>query len=278
MIDWSNFIQPAILGVIQGITEFLPVSSSGHLVIVREVFGWPDQGSLFDAVLQLASVAALVIYFRTDVVTMLRSLNPKITNHSAVAARRLFGFLALSTVPVVAAGLLFTNLITTTARGLLPVASMMIFVGLMFILIERISQGRKNLTKISFFDALAIGVAQMAALLPGVSRSGASIAAGLYLGLKREEATRYAFLIGIPALTLAGGYGLLQMELGKTLVDWSALGIGFLVAFASSFAAISFMMYWFKRHTLLGFAGYRIIFGVLLLIAYFTHFKIDFLP
>lgn len=255
-------LQPIALGLIQGLTEFLPISSSGHLVIVREVFGWTDQGALFDAILQLASVTALVIYFWADLAGIVKSFHPKTSNHTALQSRRLFWLLAISTVPVVGAGLLFSHLFTTTARGLLPVASMMIFVGLIFILVERIAHGKKSLTKLNFFDALAIGIAQMAALLPGVSRSGSSIATGLYVGLKREDALRYAFLMGIPALTLAGGYALLQIEFGKLSVDWLVLGVSFAAALLSSLAAIAIMMRWFKNRRLYVFAGYRILVGL----------------
>jgi undecaprenyl-diphosphatase len=265
MVDFHSLIQPVVLGLIQGLTEFLPISSSGHLVVVREVLHWPDQGALFDAVLQLASVTALVIYFWSDVSSMVKSLNPKRTTHAAIQSRQLFWLLVVSTVPVVGAGLLFQHLFTVTARDLLSVAVMMIFVGLMFIVVERIARDRKNLTKLTFFDALALGIAQMTALLPGVSRSGASIATGLYLGLKREEALRYAFLMGIPALTLAGGYGLLQMEFGKAPVQWLVLGVSFVVAFVSSLAAIALMMKWFSRYRLYPFAGYRIIAGLVLI-------------
>jgi len=264
-------IQPIVLGLVQGLTEFLPISSSGHLVIARDVLGWADQGALFDAVLQLASVMALSLYFRADIGNIIKGLNPKSVDPAATRSRRLFWLLVVSTVPVVAAGLLFPVLFEQTARGLLPIASMMIFVGLIFILVERIAKGRKSLTKLTFFDALAVGVAQMAALLPGVSRSGASIATGLYVGLKREESVHYAFLMGIPALLLAGGYALLQMEFGKVAVNWPILGMSFVVAFVSSLAAIWFMMQWFKRHRLYVFAGYRILFGIGLIVWYFLH-------
>jgi undecaprenyl-diphosphatase len=272
------FIQPIILGLIQGLTEFIPISSSGHLVVIREVLHWQDQGALFDAVLQLASVAALIVYFREDVVGILRSFNPRLTTHAAIQSRRLFWLLAVSTVPVVAAGLLFPRLFTETARGLLSVAIMMVFVGLMFVVVERLARGKKSYTKLTFFDALAVGVAQAASLIPGVSRSGASIATGLYVGLKREDATRYAFLMGIPALLLAGGYALLQMELGKVVVNWPILGVSFIVAFISSLGAIAFMMRWFRNHKLYIFAGYRVAMGIGLILFYLVETKIISLP
>ncbi|MFH0905601.1 MAG: undecaprenyl-diphosphate phosphatase [bacterium] len=265
------YFTAALLGLVQGLTEFLPVSSSGHLVAVREIFQWPDQGALFDAILQLASVTALLIYFRKDVGAIIRSLNSRLATHATNQSRRLLWLLAISTVPVVGAGLLFPKLFEETARGLLPVAVMTIFVGLIFIVVERIAKGRKSLGKLTFFDALAIGVAQMASLLPGVSRSGSSIATGLYVGLKREESVHYAFLMGIPALLLAGGYALLQVEFGNLAIDWSILGISFAVAFFSSLVAIWFMMQWFKRHRLYVFAVYRIILGIGLIAWYLWH-------
>ncbi len=266
-----DFIQPAILGLVQGLTEFLPISSSGHLVIVRELFGWADQGALFDAVLHLATVIAILIYFRADWLGILASLNPKSTSHSVVQSRRLLWLLIISTVPVIAGGLLFPQLFTEDGRNLMIIAGLMIFAGLMFILVERIAHGRKNLSKLTFFDALSIGIAQLGAMLPGISRSGATIASGLYIGLKREEAARYAFLLGVPALILAGGYALLQIDLGNTAVNWTMLGVGSGVSLISSFAAIAIMMRFLKHNKLYVFAGYLIVVGIALLVLKLAH-------
>lgn len=274
----ESFIQPLILGLVQGLAEFLPISSSGHLVITREVLGWADQGALFDAVLHLATVIAILIYFRTDWLNIVTSLNPKSTSHSAVQSRRLLWLLGISTVPAIAGGLLFPQLFTEQGRSLIIVAGLMIFTGLMFILVERIARGRKNLSKLTFFDALSIGLAQLSAMLPGISRSGATIISGLYIGLKREEAARYAFLMGVPALALAGGYALLQMELGSNTVNWALLGAGFGTSLVGSLAAIAIMMRFLKNNRLHVFAGYLIVVGIALLVLKFAGVGLPLFP
>lgn len=274
----ENFIQPLILGLVQGLTEFLPISSSGHLVVTREVLGWTDQGALFDAVLHLATVIAILIYFRTDWLNIISSINPRSASHSAVQSRRLLWLLTISTVPAIAGGLLFPQLFTEQSRSLIIIAGLMIFTGLMFILVERIARGRKNLSKLTFFDALAVGIAQLGAMLPGVSRSGATISGGLYIGLKREEAARYAFLMGAPALILAGGYSLFQMELGQTAVNWTSLGIGSGVSLISGLAAIAIMMRFLKNNKLYVFAGYLIVVGAALLMLKLTHIGLPLFP
>ncbi len=272
----QDFIQPIILGLVQGLTEFLPISSSGHLVITREVFGWADQGALFDAVLHLATVVAILIYFRADWLSIWASLNPKSASHSAVQSRHLLLLLAVSTVPAIVGGFLFPQLFIEQGRGLTTIAGLMIFTGLMFILVERIARGKKNLSKLTFFDALSIGIAQLGAMLPGISRSGATIITGLYIGLKREEAARYAFLLGVPALALAGGYSLFQMESGQTAVNWMFLGIGSGVSLISSLIAITIMMRFLKNNKLYVFAGYMIAVGIALLVFKFSHIELPF--
>ncbi len=266
-----DFIQPIVLGVVQGLAEFLPVSSSGHLVIVREIFGFEDQGALFDAVLHLATVIAILIYFRADWANIISSLNPRSNNHSAIQSRRILWLLVLSTLPAIAGGLLFPQLFTEQGRTLTMIASLMVFTGLMFIVVERVSRGKKNLSKLTFFDALSLGVAQLGAMLPGISRSGATIATGLYIGLKREEAARYAFLLGVPALVLAGGYALLKMEFGQVVVNWAELGIGFAVSLVSSIVAIAMMMRFVRTHKLHAFSVYLIALGLLLISLKIAH-------
>jgi len=269
-----QLLQPVVLGLVQGLTEFIPVSSSGHLVIVRNLLGWSDQGALFDAVLHLATVVAIVIYFRDDVMMMLRSLRPSAQSHNTTQNRKLLVLLAVATVPAILVGLLLTDLIEGQSRSLAIVASLMIFTGLMFVLVEKISVSRKSLSKLTFFDALGIGAAQAAALLPGISRSGSTIMAGMYFGLKREDAARYAFLLAIPALLLAGGYALFQMEVGQQAINWLELGVGAVVSLFSSLLAISFMMRFLKTNRLYGFAGYLIVIGVILLGLILAHVKL----
>lgn len=265
-MDFHSLIQPALLGLIQGLTEFIPISSDGHLVITRQLLGWADQGAMFDAILHVATLLALLVYFRKDIIDIFKSLNPRAAGHTLVQSRRVGWLIVIATVPAVAAGLLFPALFTDTSRTLTATAILMIFMGLMIILAERVARGRKSIAKLTFFDALAIGLAQMAAMLPGVSRSGSTIITGLYLGLKREEAAHFSFLMGTLALALAGGYAFLQIETGHFSTNWFALAVASAIAFGSGLLAIDFMMRFLKRHQLYGFAGYLIVVGAGLVI------------
>lgn len=267
----ESYIHAAILGLVQGVTEFLPISSSGHLVVVPRLFGWEDQGVIFDIALHLATLLAVVIYFRTDIRSMVRGLLTKRPTRDSKLGRQLAIQIGLATIPILIAGLLLMNFINTSGRSVPVVAGLMIFVGLLFILIEKIAVPRKDLGKLVWSEALAVGIAQAAALLPGVSRSGATIVTGIYNGLKREAATRFSFLLAIPAILMAGGYSVIKLftDTQPMTYSWAALGVGFAAAFLSGLAAISFMMYFMKRSRLTPFAYYRIVFGLGLLGLYF---------
>ncbi|MFA5010229.1 MAG: undecaprenyl-diphosphatase UppP [Patescibacteria group bacterium] len=260
-----NYLQPIILGALQGLTEFLPISSSGHLVIIRQLFGWDDQGALFDAVLHLASVIAIFIYFRADWSGLIHSLASKPKTHIATTNRRLLLLLAVGTIPAIAVGMLLNDMLENQSRSLVIVASLFIFTAILFWLSERLAQPRKHITKLSFFDALGIGIAQAGAMLPGVSRSGFTIAAGMYFGLKREEAAKFSFLLAAPALVLAGGYALLQLESSALATDWIALMVGFVISLISSLAAIALMMRFLKFYRLSVFSWYLVIVGLALI-------------
>jgi len=265
------YLHAAILGLVQGITEFLPVSSSGHLILIPKLFGWPDQGTAFDITMHVATLSAVAIYFRADIGAMLKSIFGRAINRDSQASRRLAMNLGIATIPAIIGGLLLGGFVETAGRNVVLVASLMIFVGLLFLLIERIAVLHKDLGKLTPTESLAIGIAQAAALLPGVSRSGATIITGMYNGLKRESATRFSFLLSIPAIILAAGYSALQLATGHETLAYPplALLIGFVAALVSGLAAISFMMRFVKTYRLNAFAYYRIIFGIALLVLYF---------
>jgi undecaprenyl-diphosphatase len=276
MLDSSTlaaYIHAGVLGLVQGLTEFLPISSSGHLVVIPKLLGWTDQGVGFDIVLHLATLTAVLIYFRKDLSAVLQGTFTKSYTREAKMGRKLGMELAIATIPVVLVGALLVGYLSDATRNTLVVAGLMIFVGIIYLLVEKISIPRKDLTKLTKLESISIGLAQAAALLPGVSRSGSTIVAGMYNGLKREAAARFSFLLAIPAIFLAGGYSALQVLTGKESFAYpvGVIAVGFIAAVISGLAAINFMMQFVKTHTLNGFAYYLIVFGLGLIGFYYFY-------
>ncbi|WP_319798395.1 undecaprenyl-diphosphate phosphatase [Nitrobacter sp.] len=262
----------AILGVVQGITELLPISSTAHMRIAPALLGWPDPGSAFSAAMQLAALAAVISYFWQDI----RCL--AIGSVSAIGRRqfadphlRLSIWIALATIPIVLAGTLLSknlNICNSPLRALPVIGWACVVMAVMMALTEILARHRRSIENASLMDALIVGLAQVGALIPGVSRSGSTLTAALALGFKRDEAARFSFLLGIPAIALAGSKEL--WELHKANLDmhgWSVLALGLLVASVSAFAAIWALMRVLERFSAWPFVVYRGALGVFLLVA-----------
>jgi undecaprenyl-diphosphatase len=268
-------IQAIILGLVEGLTEFLPISSSGHLVLVRELFGWEDQGLFFDMIVQFGTLFAIAVYFWPDWVAFYKSLFPgktKVITQAVRDTRRLLGFILIANIPILIGALGLMSFVESEVRQTVYVASVMIAIGVLFLVIDKIGVPRRSLNKLTIYDIVSVGLAQAAAVIPGVSRSGATISAGIYQGLKREEAARLSYLIGAPAILMAGVYSIYQfIKNPSPNLDWLALGLAFIAAFVSGYLAIRFMLKYLQSHNLHSFAYYRIIVGtILLLIAIFN--------
>ncbi len=268
-----TLLQAIVLGIVQGLTEFLPISSTAHLRIVPALLGWADPGASFSAVIQIGTVLAVLIYFRKDLWMMtaglwrgLRAGKPLADPHA-----RLGLYIAAGTVPVVVAGLLFQRAIKAELRSLYVIAASLVVVGLAMAWADRRAVLAKVRTEseegISFKDALFVGMAQMFALIPGVSRSGSTIAAGLMRGLSRAEAARFSFLLSIPAITGAGLKELvdLRQEGGFEGEGLFLIVVATVVSFAVGYAAIAGLIAFLKRRSVMVFVGYRIALAVLLL-------------
>ena len=265
-----GYVRVAALGVVQGITELLPISSTAHMRVVPALLGWRDPGSAFSAAMQLAALAAVVSYFWSDV--------SRLAGRSLVAARRrdfedpslrLVAWIALATLPIALAGVALSGLLNqcnSPLRGLAVIGWACIAMAVLLALAELGARHRKTLGDASFVDAMIVGVAQIGALIPGVSRSGSTLTAALGLGFKREEAARFSFLLGLPAIALAG---LKEVwELHKVHLDahgWSVLGVGLVVASISAFVAIWGLMRILERFSAWPFVIYRALLGVGLL-------------
>lgn len=262
-----SWFEAIVLGIVQGLTEFLPISSTGHVRVVPELFGWDDPGAAFSAVIQLGTMAAVLVYFRRDIATITVAWVRGLFDAGARRTREsLLGwYIALGTIPVVVIGVLFSDQIETTLRSLYVVAAALIIGGFIFLGVERIATRMRPIESVTKRDAIVVGLAQALALIPGVSRSGSTIVAGLLMGLDRAAAARFSFLLSIPAVVLSGAYQLRDIggeggaPIGMTIVAT-------LLAFLSGYAAIAFLLRYLARHSLALFAWYRFAFGALILV------------
>ena len=228
--------------------------------------------------MHFATLFAVITYFWSDWRDLVLSLVRKGGGKSALENRKLAKLIAIANIPAVVGALLFIDMVEGPARSTISVAALMILVAFLFLFIERIAVAKRDLTRFNIYDSVSIGFAQLAAIVPGVSRSGATILAGMYQGLKRDAAARASFLIGAPAILLAGGYSLIQL-ISSPLPDanWLFIGIAFIAAFGSGYLSIRFMLGYLKSHSLAAFAYYRIAIGVILLAIELLHVKLPWI-
>ncbi len=261
-----NILQAAVLGIVQGLTEFLPISSTAHLRIVPALAGWQDPGAAFTAVIQLGTMLAIVVYFWRELlhvsVAWLRGLVDRSVRHTL--EYRMGWYLILATVPVGVFGLLFSDQIENGARNLWVIAAALIVLALFLLLAERIGSRKRGEEEITTTDAVVVGSAQALALIPGASRSGVTITAGLFRGLTRESAARFSFLLSVPAVVLSGLYELRKVGDGGPGVGLTGLALVF--AFLTGLASIAWLMRWLVNHSTYIFIWYRIALGVLLIV------------
>ncbi|NLV54255.1 MAG: undecaprenyl-diphosphate phosphatase [Acidimicrobiales bacterium] len=261
-----SFVEAVVLGIVQGLTEFLPVSSSGHLRIVPALLGWDDPGSAFTAVTQLGTVLAVVIYFARDLwrigTTWLRSLTDRDVRGTLDA--RMGWYLILATIPIVFFGFVFRDQIETGARDLRVVGTTLILLALVLWFAERVGRRTRELEDVDSRSAVVVGAAQALALIPGVSRSGATISAGLFAGFTREAAARFSFLLSIPAVVLSGIYTAPDVVAGDG-PGIEATIVATAISFVVGYAAIAWLLRWLTSHSTLVFVVYRIALGVLVL-------------
>lgn len=252
-------MEDVLLGLLQGLTEFLPVSSSGHLVLLHQLFGPGANDMAFDAVLQLATLLAVVIYFRNDLLTLantvLRRLSRLPVNEKEIT---LAYALILGTLPAVAAGLLLESYMETVFRDPLLVAGVLIAGSILFIFAEWDYKRSRRDDRMTIWKGIKIGLFQCLSLVPGMSRSGASIAGGMLVGLNRSEAARFSFLLAIPIIGGSGMKKLFDLMSQGGTVDWVGLAVAGITAFLAGLFAIHFMLSFVRRHTLWPFIVYRV--------------------
>jgi undecaprenyl-diphosphatase len=265
-----GYARVALLGIVQGVTELLPISSTAHMRIVPSMLGWPDPGSAFSAVMQLAALTAVIAYFRTDIRTLLAQSSQAVRRRDfADPSVRLIAGILIGTVPIVIAGALLgptLNACGSPLSNIVTIGVACLLMALLLGLSERYASHRRELPDARMADLLMIGVAQAGALIPGVSRSGSTLTAGLSLGFARDTAARLSFLLGLPAIALAGMRELwLLSKVGLTGEGWAVLMTGLAVASLSAFAAIWGLMRYLERFTTWPFVMYRALLGIVLI-------------
>lgn len=259
----GDLLEAIVLGVIQGLTEFLPISSSAHLRIYPEIFGWGDPGAAFTAVIQIGTELAVLIYFRKDIARIawmwLRSLaRPELRGHLDA---RMGWFIIIGSLPIVVLGVLLKDVIEKDFRNLWIIASTLIVMGVVLGVADRLGGTDKSIKKITLRDAVLMGLAQAMALVPGVSRSGATLSMGRALGYDREAATRYAFLLAIPAVVGAGLFELKDIPGSENPYGVGPTAVATVVSFAVGYAAIAWLLRYVSTRSYTPFVLYRVALG-----------------
>ncbi len=251
-----DLAQAVVLALIQGVTEFLPISSSGHLILVPELLGWPDQGLGFDIAVHLGTLAAVIVYFRRDLIGMAAA-----TAQPRRPEFRLAACIVVASIPLGAAGLLFADQVEGVLRSPSVIAASTAGFGILLWLADRLGRGRRSEGSLGWFEVIAIGLGQALALIPGTSRSGITMTVALSMGLSRRAAGRFSFLLAIPAIAMAALWQLLQFLSSAEPVAWLALALAAAIAAAAAFVTIALFLRLIERVGMAVFAIYRVLLG-----------------
>ncbi len=262
-----DIFQTVVLALIQGLSEFLPISSSAHLLLPKELLGWPDQGLAFDVVVHLGTLTAVVYYYQSNIKILAGDFYTSIAQKRSTGQSKLAWGVLLGTIPVGLSGLLFKDFIELNLRSLEVIAYSTLIFGILLGIASWVNtKNIKPRESINWFDVLFIGMMQALALIPGTSRSGITITAGLLIGLSKQLSTQFAFLLSIPVIALASMLMLLELYNQPQVVNWVLLSLGFVVSALSAYATIVFFIKLLDIVGLIPFVVYRLILGVLLLI------------
>ncbi len=264
----EELIKAVVLGIIQGATEFIPISSTAHLRVVPALLGWKDIGAAYTAVIQIGTLIATIIYFRNDISLLFDGFQKALKKKNFLANNesRIFLLIIVGTIPIGVCGLLFKRFIEGDARGLYVISAMLIILAVVLFIAEKVGTRSKRLGEMTIKDGIVIGLAQALALIPGSSRSGVTITAGLFRGLKRDDAARFSFLLSLPAIGLSGFYELYKERnvlLNENLLD---LTVATIVSGVVGYYSIDFLLSYLRTKSNLIFIIYRIALGILILI------------
>ena len=260
-----TWLQVIVLAIVQGLTEFLPISSSGHLVLVPSAAGWADQGLAFDVAVHFGSLLAVCVYFRDDILALLRGSGQLLTLRLQTRESRMALAIGIGTVPAAIAGLALAGWIEANLRSPAVIVVTLSSYAIVMVLADRYGRRERSVANISLFDAVVIGCAQALALIPGTSRSGVTISAARILGFDRLDAARFSFLLSAPVILLATVYEMGGLIVGDEAVAWLQLSIAALVSAVVAYASIDFFMRFVSRIGLLPFALYRLALAAIIL-------------
>lgn len=267
----TDFVQVSLLAIIQGLTEFLPISSSGHLLLPSLLLDWPDQGLTFDVAVHMGSLVAVILYFRQDLARLFQAWLGSVLTRTANQDARLAWMIIMATIPAGFVGLLVNDMVESYARVLPVIATTSILFALLLRWSERRGTQQAELEQLSWRGALLIGCAQMLALIPGTSRSGVTMTAALFCNLTGTAAARFSFLLSIPIIAATGLLKVLELVTGdSTAIDWETLLYATTISGLVAFACIHYFLRLIDRIGFLPFVIYRVILGVTLFAIYFT--------
>ncbi|MFT5706988.1 MAG: undecaprenyl-diphosphatase [Oceanospirillaceae bacterium] len=264
-MEWMHVF---VLAVIQGLTEFLPVSSSAHLILPSQLLGWPDQGLAFDVGVHVGTLAAVLLYFRKDVMAMLVAFIQSLTGKKSVDGRVAW-FIIWATVPALVVGFLLNDVIDYYGRSVLVIAGATLIFGALLWFADTRENEQKKIAELTLKDSLIIGFSQAVALIPGTSRSGITMTAALMLGFSREVAARFSFFLSIPIIVSAGSYKGLELINSEMVVPWGMVVSGIVISALVAITCIHFFLIWLEKVGMLPFVIYRFILGISLLGVYF---------
>ena len=257
-----SIIETIVLALIQGLTEFLPISSSAHLILPSQILGWQDQGLAFDVAVHVGTLGAVVLYFRKEVVDILGAWFKSFGSQGATDDSKLGWWIIVGTIPAAILGLIFKDLIELYLRSAWVIAVTTILFGLLLWYADAKGKQTKTIYQLNWKSALMIGMAQAMAMIPGTSRSGITMTAGLMLGMNKQSAARFSFLLAIPVILMMGLYYTIELALGDHIVEWNTLMLGAGLSFISAYACIFFFLKVIERMGMMPFVIYRLLLGV----------------
>ena len=259
-----DYLQFIVLGLLQGVTEFLPISSSAHLILAPELFGWVDQGLAIDLAAHVGTLSAVVYYFRRDLQKILAGWTDSHFSFTDPQSRFVW-YIIIATIPVAIAGFLASDIVEGLLRNPLVIAGTTIVYGLLLGWADYAGKRNRTEASLQWKDVMLIGASQILALIPGTSRSGITMTTGLLLGLDREAASRFSFMLSIPVTMLAGGYGARKLVLSSESVDWIAVFIVTFVSAATAFVTIHYFLKFLQRFGMMPYVVYRMVLGAVLI-------------
>ncbi len=262
-----SWLQTIVLAIVQGLTEFLPISSSGHLVLVPAIFGWTDQGLIFDVAVHLGSLAAVCVYFRKDLAGLIAGGVRLVGGSGGSPESRMALYIMIGTIPAAITGLLFAGWIEANLRNPVVIVFTLSGYGVLMALADRLGRQQRIFANVRLKDAIIIGIAQALALVPGTSRSGVTITAAMILGFQRQDAARFSFLLSAPVIMLAAAFESSMLFVEETQFAWAQLAIGVSISAVVAYFSIDFFMRFVNVIGLLPFAIYRLVLAGVVLYA-----------